>query len=360
LNNSVEIIADSIGPNQKRITTFLLSCPRFILAESRLNWSQSVSISFSRDTPAAKLMKQVKENPWIPLYFPKTHTGMQSKEVWEPSSTDAKLAEEQWLEARDKAVYHAEQLAAQGVSNQIYNRLIEPWVTTRCICTSTEWDGFFKLIHPWHKETKGICNIFNKFSRIDVQEPVLPCPKCGSHFTDLKIAKVWGDEVDLNFPTEYNVHSLAIKMKKAMDKSTPVLLQEGEYHLPFITKEDVTDVMKLMADGTVKDENIYIKLSAARCASYDHNGKGRSLEMELDLAERLQAENHWSPFDHQAMAIDESASMCNKSMDTEPTTMFSVTGIPNGMELRVSSDDSCALWSNNFQNWVQAREVLES
>jgi len=63
----------------------------------------------------------------------------------------AKDIEEYWIKAKDNALYVADKLSELGLSKQLANRLLEPWVTTRCVITATEWDNFFMLRNP-HKK----------------------------------------------------------------------------------------------------------------------------------------------------------------------------------------------------------------
>jgi hypothetical protein len=315
MNCKVEVVAHSIGPNNKEICTLLLEYGRPLHPEHIRHRTQSFSVASSRALKKSSI-KQVKENPWIPLYFPKSHSGMQSKEVWEPGSTDAKLAEEQWLVARDKAVYHAEQLEAQGVSNQIYNRLIEPWVTTRCVCTATEWDGFFKLRKPD------------------------------------------GNEIDLNFPAEYNIQQLALCIRAAIEASTPKQLRSHEWHLPFAddpqTEQEVIDLGYPKDDLSINDALRRVSMARTARTSYGKN-LGKTVKDDLELAEMLMSSQHWSPAEHQAMATGYSQE------DIEDIALGNMKLQHDGLELRMFKNKPPELWSRNFHGgWLQSRALLDS
>jgi hypothetical protein len=292
-----EVIADSIGPNGKRITTFLCEYPRFIHAEHVRHRAQSFSVASSRAIPAKKVMEQVNNDPAMPVLWPKHHKGMQGTEVF-PNANHAddricaEDCEQKWLKARDSAVAHTLQFndmynkltdSYETLSKQLTNRLIEPWVTTRCVCTATEWDGFFMLRHPWHM---------------------------GEHYVahgDMCDTIEWDSEIDLEFAAEYNIQALAISMKKAMDESEPTGCNAGGWHLPFIEQADIEHAIESyernvcaqpttpwdLPDGRRLDPTILIKLSAARCAytSYNHNNAG-DIQKELNLADRLIKEHH--------------------------------------------------------------------
>jgi hypothetical protein len=52
-------------------------------------------------------------------------------------------------EARDAAIYHAEEFNAAGYHKQIVNRMLEPFSHIKVVCTATEYDNFFYLrCHP--------------------------------------------------------------------------------------------------------------------------------------------------------------------------------------------------------------------
>ena len=351
----VEVIAHSIGPNKAEIFTVLALYPRFIHSEVLRHRNVSHSVASSRAIPAKVLMEQVKDRPADPILWPLAHKGMQGTDL----ASDTMEIEQQWNQARRNAVQSSDRLTELGLSKQLTNRLIEPWVECRDVMTFTrgEIEGFFRLRHPWHYVEK------------DMAAGLTPEPYN-------ERATVWEDEVNLKFPAEYNIQALAIEMKKAMDESTPVKLKHygaaGQWHLPFITDEDkqwFIDKYDIEKQGSVDPDtgchesgtfhNDLIKLSAARCAMTSYNtNKGRSIETELDLADRLMKDHHWSPFEHQAQAIKSEYWSDIEHLGTRFDGQFDE--IPKGMQLRISNDMSHSLWSNNFQGIVQARALLDT
>lgn len=343
--STVEVIADSIGPNGKRITTLLTIHPRIIHAELLRHRMLSFSVASSRAIPAEKILEQVKNDPFVPIRFQRSHRGMQGseflsflKDTVRPEWTHEDEVKE-WLRERDYIVKREEARISRGISKQIVNRGLEKFVYTRCVITATEWDGFFRLRNPWHYEAGGM------FVKEGATEPPI----------------VWEDKPNLNFPAEIHIQDLAIKMKKAMDASKPEQLKAGEWHIPFISDEDNDAIYKISydqggmddpADGLLEEDIMAIKLSASRCAMTSYNtNKGRSIEQELDLANRLLKESHFSPFEHQAMAIPEFTDPCYSGPESWPM----------GLERRTNARSHYhEFWSRNFQNWVQARALLDS
>lgn len=238
-----DIVADSVAPSGVRLTTFVLTYPRFIHAEFMTHRVFSRNASSSRAIPVKKSIQMVKDNPVIPLAFTKNQKGMQGGEALDAAAHDA--AVKAWLEGRDRAVEIAEKLADLEVHKQYANRVLEPYATITVVVTATDWDNFFALrCHP-------------------MAQP----------------------EICL----------LATLMWESYSLGKPEELRAGSWHLPF-----VSNIEPLDDDGAVK-------CSVARCArvSYlNHEGKKPSFQEDLQLYDRLlgSAPLHASPAEHQAMA----------------------------------------------------------
>lgn len=77
-----QVIADSKNEFGNRITTMVVTFPRYILAELNTHRMLSKNSASSRAIPFEKLLKSVRENPFIPIAFQKNHTGMQGTEYF--------------------------------------------------------------------------------------------------------------------------------------------------------------------------------------------------------------------------------------------------------------------------------------
>jgi len=149
---SAKIVADSINQQGDRITSMLVTFPRIVLSEFNTHRMFSRNTSSSRAIPFEKLLKTVQEDPFIPIAWQKNHSGMQGTEYFE-SGMEIKSFEVSWLRQRDNAVQEALFLSkdlngSKGVTKQIVNRLIEQWMWTTVLVTSTEWENFFYLRCP--------------------------------------------------------------------------------------------------------------------------------------------------------------------------------------------------------------------
>src|ERR1700749_1248679 len=177
-----KIIADSLGPFGDRIITYVLTFPRIVLAEFNTHRALSRNSASSRAIPFKKMLKMVEENPFIPIRWMKEHTGMQGNEYFEDEKT-INFLKYHWITARDKAIYHANTMNVNGLTKQVCNRLLEPFMWHTCICTATEWENFFAL--------------------------------------------------RANPEAEIHIQELAHKMLEAANVSIPRKLKEGEWHIPF-------------------------------------------------------------------------------------------------------------------------------
>lgn len=174
-----KILADSKSIRGERITTFLLTFPRIILAEFNTHRMFSRNSASSRAIPFSKMAESVQTNPFIPIAWMKDHKGMQGTEYLDNKN----FVDDLWLDARDAAVKSAEHLHRIGLTKQLCNRLLEPFMWHTVICTATEYDNFFKL-------------------------------------RDHEAAEI-------------HIQELAKRMKEAMNNSTPKVLKVGEWHIPF-------------------------------------------------------------------------------------------------------------------------------
>lgn len=236
-----EVLIDSVNPAGQRLTTFVLRFPRFVLSEFNTHRMLSRNASSSRAIPTAKLIEQLREDPVLPVEWGRNQAGMQARELLD--AEQARQAEAAWLSARDAALEHAEQLRAAGVHKQIVNRVLEPWMWTSVIASSTTWDNFFTLrCHP------------------DAQP---------------------------------EIRRIAELMRDAFHASTPVQRAAGEWHLPFVGPDD--------AALSLEEKR---QVAVARCArvSYLTHGGTRDVEADKQLHKRLLDAGHWSPFEHVAMA----------------------------------------------------------
>ena len=330
------IVADSISPQGHRITTYKVTYPRIIHAEMCRHRILSRNSASSRAIPFQKMLKMVVEDPFIPIAWQKDHKGMQGTEYF-TNEEDVYPCVARWLAARDEVVFQAEQLNRHGLTKQLCNRLLEPFMWHTEIITGTEWSNFFELRCPSYMgegiryySWKGYTSKYKEFE---------------------------GKELD--FPTkdllntsqaEIHIQAIAELMWDAYNESTPKQLKAGEWHIPFGDKindgqlaQDVSPNEALIYNNTTLTD-LKLKVATARCAriSYETLGDNPKIDYEADLKlhDTLAKSSHWSPFEH-----------CAKAMtDFEYNDAFD----------KQESGKLFAGWCKNFRGWIQYRYLIEN
>jgi hypothetical protein len=134
-------------------------------------------------------------------------------------------------------------------------------------------------------------------------------------------------------------------MHTAMEESTPVKILSGEWHLPFITRENIIvndeDIVTYSADGLPLNLEEAKMISASACAQVSYRKNDVSLEKAKDIWTRLFDTDHVhaSPLEHQATPIEEECDW----LDTPGITHVDTQG---------------RLWSGNFCGWIQHRQLI--
>lgn len=340
------IIADSIGPAQDRLTTMLLTFPRFILAELNTHRMLSKNSASSRAIPFKTMLKSVKENPFIPIAWQKDHKGMQGTEYF--NKDESKVNERVWLEARDSALENAMQLNDFEITKQLCNRLLEPFMWHTVLCTATEFSNFFELRCPSYqidnspifKSKKDLINYFEN---------------------DLDILEILNSYSDLDWLTlnkgqaEIHIMELAEQMWDEYQNSVPLQLKEDEWHIPFQEQIDLKDLIEIqkLLENSLDRTLAAIKISTAMCARTSYTVVGNETKInnyrkDIDLYDILLKSGHMSPFEH-----------CAKSMtNAEYYSFVKGNGYNNlhGLEFESSSHG----WCRNFRGFIQIRELTEN
>ena len=246
-----KIIADSVSEAGKRITTLQVKFHRFILPEFNTHRVFSRNFSSSRAIPTAKLLEQVRNDPALPVHWGKNQSGMQAAEELDDLTKSA--VKDLWCNSAYLAAAQAEKMSLMGAHKQIVNRMIEPYLWAHGVMTATEFDNW--------------------------------------------------DDLRAHEDAQPEIHDLAVCMIEARKASTPRLLKEGDWHLPYITDQERNDSFYQIEAN--KNSNMLAKISAARCCrvSYlKHDGTSPNVDEDLFLFQRLAGSVplHASPLEHQA------------------------------------------------------------
>ena len=342
---NAQIVADSVNPQGDRIITFLLTYPRFIHGELMTHRMFSRNSASSRAIPLKKMVKMVEEDPFIPIAWQKDHKGMQGNEYLDfnvPSCTG------EWLRARSQAVRFAKELNAHGVTKQLCNRLLEPFMWHTVLVTATEWDNFFELRCPQY--------IFGKATNK---------PKIWKNKKDaIKDFPDWETHNDLFWRTmnesqaEIHIQALAEAMLGAMNESIPNQLEAGEWHIPFGDRIDYTlhkwNFLPNITELWGKDMSKYgIKIATARCARLSYMTFDGEIDYEKDikLHDQLLESKHFSPFEH-----------CARVMHNQEYKEFIKGKVYRELENHdyIEIPENTEGWCNNFRGFISYRYLIEN
>lgn len=304
---SAQIIADSTSYLHKRLTTFVLEYPRYIHSELMTHRVFSKNSASSRAIPYSKFVEMVEKNPVMPVWT-QNQAGMQGPVITDKGTIQG--LNRIWFDARFDIIKHANKLNTEGVHKQNINRLLEPWMHIRIVLTGTEFDNWFELRdHPAaHPE----------------------------------------------------IQALARAIKEAYEGSTPVMLQPGEWHIPY---GDNIPELEYMKEGYVETATggypvgkLYAQLrtSVARCArvSYNNFDGASSYAKDAELYSKLLNNRplHASPAEHQARV-------------PHPNELqYLATGWHYGSNCPEEQEEWTEKRGKYFSNlvgWIQLRKLIE-
>lgn len=382
---SAEIVADSIDSRGNRITSYILTYPRFIHSEMMTHRMFSRNAASSRAIPFAKMVKDVQEEPFIPIAWQKDHKGMQGTEyIVDP--IEITNCKEEWEICLENSIDSAETLHGDiaiyddtpdpykpldmGVTKQLCNRLLEPFMWYTNLVTATEYDNFFELRCPKY-----------------YYEPENTYFKSKKDF-GTKYHECFGSDEFINWDyfkwqslnssqAEIHIQALAEAMWDARNESTPNQLKAGEWHIPFGDKFDL-DIIESLAlhsqskmIGSARPEwmqKIKLKIATARAARLSYMTFDGEIDYEKDikLHDDLLASKHASPFEHCArVATDEEYYSNIKGRvpsNQDSWGFFNQEYYPmvtkNGDEQEFKSEELRYGWFNNFRGFIPYRHLI--
>ncbi len=295
---------DSITWYGERLTTFVVTLPRIVLAELNTHKMLSKSSASSRAIPVATQIERLKADPFYPVHWGKNQKGMQADEELTPDQIA--VATKVWDRSRGHATQDADELLSIGVHKQITNRLLEPHMWHTAIVSGTEWPNFFHLRD--HKDAQP-----------ELQRP-------------------------------------ASMMNECYRSSRPVTMSADQWHLPFTTEGEEFEE----ADGEGHITSYLAPMvsagRAARVSYLNQDGK-RSLADDQTRATRCKKSGHMAPFEHVARP------MTDTERDRFRRTRWEAAP---GDNLRPRREFEASRWIatgdeyflGNFNGWVQLRKMF--
>jgi thymidylate synthase ThyX len=236
---SATVIADSIAFDRRLTTLEVTMHPRAV-EHFLTHRTFSRNGASRRAIPLWRQIEMVQEDDCLPAKFGAEQPGMQSGD--EISLEKQVEAGRIWRDAKRQAVVAAKRLGDLGVHKEVASAPLHPYMWRTYLVSATEWSGFMAQ--------------------------------------------------RLSPSAQADIRLVAQQIDQALNNSTPMLIDRGGWHLPYVTEQDGEDIDRLQA------------LSVARCArvSYlQHDGQ-RDADKDLALFDRLREGGHWSPFEHVARA----------------------------------------------------------
>lgn len=291
------IETDSITTFGERLTTFVGTLPRFVLAEGNTHKMISKSSGSSRAVPVKTQLARLEKDPFFPIYWGKNEKGMQATE--ELTAEEIDLARAIWASHKQNSVAHVQQLMELGVHKQIASRLLEAHMWHTWIWSATDYDNFEHLRD-------------NKQAQPELRE--------------------WAH--------------MAMEMKR---DSEPTVLEPNQWHLPFIFPNERHEGS---ADFLPLEQRVPVAIGRCARVSYLTHDGGRDINADIELANtRLLPSGHMAPFEHAARAMTlEERDMFQRqapipARDSTPIHPRWIAGPPT-------------YYCGNFNGWVQARKVI--
>lgn len=382
------IVKHSKCPRGHELITCTLVFPRFLLAELNTHRMFSKNSASSRAIPYKKMASMVKNNCFIPMQWQKNHSGMQGNEYMSKtenfslidfvsiaSSTLSAMAPESeeyskfktdldeklelieellkpylhmsktldnwWLLARDKALEASSILYVLGVTKQLCNRLLEPFMWHKVVLT-TGLEGlrnFFELRCPEYQLDKD-APTFKSWKEV-VKNSSNAIEAVG--LNSLSVI----ERLKLNKgQAEIHMMELAEQMYDAYNESVPQLLNEGEWHIPY---DDIIDA-QLKEDGKGvyfgNHHTTLIKASTGMLARASYitigDDKVPSMETLIGIHDKMvnARPKHSSPMEH-----------CSQVMTEEEYYLFS-----KGMDGQKDHEHG---WCYNYRGFKNYRYILD-
>ncbi len=255
---TAKLIADSKNEFGDRLTTFVVTFPRIVLAEFNTHRMLSKNSASSRAIPFRKMVETMfgtSNLKFTPIRWMKEHKGMQGTEYFTDINDIVEL-DKMWDEAALSALEHAEKFSNKGVTKQICNRLLEPFMLHTVIVTGTDWENFFAL--RTHNDA------------------------------------------------EIHIQKLAYVMLDVYNENIPKILKSGEWHIPY-EDEIILPPTIPIDEGLTLEEGVNIrkvKISTAKCARVSYtvigNTKETDYQKDIELHDKFVTNKplHASPFEH--------------------------------------------------------------
>ncbi len=305
---SAKIVAHSKSSvNSKEIVTFELIYPRFIHSELMTHRLFSRNAASSRAIPVAKMLEMVRTSPAMPVRFGANQAGMQDKGVdhdasipgWDGNGIGGKIGD--WI---------PDCFTPKGA-----------W--TMAARTASMYAEAFSIA-GYHKQV--VNRLLEPFQWM---KTVMTATELDNWF--------WlRDHADAD-PT---IAALASKMWEVLQSSVARELEVGMWHMPYYGD----GYWGCLSPDSLEDA---LAISSSCCAQISYRRLDDSLEKAKDIFDKLINSKpcHASPTEHQATP-------------TDYPHCWDITEL-SGIDGATHIDREGNVWSGNFKNWIQHRQLIE-
>jgi thymidylate synthase ThyX len=290
----------------QRIDTLIAEYPRCIHSQVLTHRVFSKNSSSTRAIPLHKAIEQLEANPAEFIWTSK-QAGMQGKRITDPAHLRAINIRHK--QAQEDAIFHAKkQVEDLEVHKQNAGRYLEPFQNIKIVLTSTEWENW-----DWLRNDAA---------------------------------------------AQGEIAELAREIHRARRDAEPMVLQAGEWHVPFVGRYRCPEYENLMyfiddEDQTELDVEEAKLVSMSVCAQTSYRNSDYSLEKAHKMYEMLTGSKriHASPFEHQATPIGDDFTIEYNA------DYGQLKGFPKGVTHMDTNGGF--LWSANFKGFIQYRQLIK-
>jgi len=304
--NTVKIIQDSINTSGSRLTTFEIETYRYIWAEVLTHKMLGKNAQSSRAVPVDSVLGINQCNPVHPIVWGKNKAGMSATEVLQGETLEE--AKAIWFALAERAFKDSKRLNELGLHKMWSNRPTEAYSRIKVVMTGTEWGNFL-----WLRD-----------------DPEAAQPE---------------------------IVDLAREIKYEFSRSTPMVLQDGEAHVPYVERKreyfgltDQKGSLTYLCGSLKLTLNEALKISSSCCAQISYRSLNDSYPKAMEIYGKLFSgpKPHLSPTEHQGIAMK----------NTKASLLQRI--FPSTLEKGVSHiDRNGDLWSANLKGFLQNRKIME-
>ncbi len=341
-----EIVAHSINEQGDELISIMATFPRIILAEVNTHRMLSKNTSSSRAIPFNKMVETIQNDPFIPIAWQKEHKGMQGSE-YHIGEAGERFCPNNWLRARDRAVVEANHLHDNiGVTKQLANRLLEPFMWTTMLITGPKsgWENFFKLRCPQYTlnnddifRSKKDFKAFYK-EATEVVENHLALPLFAEDADTVAWLKANRGQAEIH------MMALAECIWDGYSESTPKVLKSGDWHIPF--EDTIADIRHWGTEVPQTMDMVKVSVAMSARTSYTVVGEEKEIHFEnlIGLHDRLLAWDppHSSPLEHAAKCMSEAERQMYRKVE------------------KAKGDSEGLGWCNNFKGFIPYRYMVDN